>query len=25
LKPGGYSWDFLPVSGRGDSGQDVCH
>ena len=25
LKPGGYTWDFLPVSGRGDSGSDVCH
>ena len=25
LKPGGYTWDFLAVSGRGDSGSDFCH
>jgi 3',5'-cyclic AMP phosphodiesterase CpdA len=25
LKPGGYSWEFLAVSGRGDAGQVACH
>jgi hypothetical protein len=25
LKSGGYDWDFIPVSGPGDSGSGTCH
>ncbi len=25
LKSGGYDWDFVPVSGPGDSGSGTCH
>jgi hypothetical protein len=25
LKAGGYDWTFIPVSGVGDSGSQLCH
>ena len=25
LKAGGYDWNFIPVSGAGDSGSGTCH
>ncbi len=25
LKAGGYDWNFVPISGAGDSGSTSCH